>query len=82
MHKVQIREAKAGLSKLVEAAERGEATTITRHGKPVAMLVPVERGRQLYPETKKSLIDHLLTFPGGVEFERDRESTLRPVDLD
>jgi prevent-host-death family protein len=38
--RVQLRDAKASLSSLVAAAERGEETVITRHGKPVARLVP------------------------------------------
>jgi prevent-host-death family protein len=38
---VQIRDAKAKLLALIEAAERGRPTTITRHGRPAAVLVPV-----------------------------------------
>jgi prevent-host-death family protein len=38
-----LAEAKAQLSKLVDAVEsRGEQITITRHGRPVAMLVPAD----------------------------------------
>lgn len=33
-------EAKTHLSELLQRAERGEEITITRHGKPVARLVP------------------------------------------
>jgi prevent-host-death family protein len=51
-------EAKTRFSELVERAERGEEVVITRHGKPVAKLVPVreseaerrERLRQLTNE--------------------------------
>ena len=39
--RVQLREAKAGLSALVSAAEKGEETIITRHGKAVARIVPM-----------------------------------------
>jgi prevent-host-death family protein len=35
-------EARNQLPKLLEAAERGETTVITKHGKPVAALVPIE----------------------------------------
>lgn len=35
---VGIYEAKRDLSRLIERAERGETITITRHGKPVAVL--------------------------------------------
>lgn len=34
-------EARNQLPALLEAAERGRATVITRHGKPVAALVPI-----------------------------------------
>lgn len=35
-------EAKTNLSRLLERVEQGERITLTRHGRPVAMLVPVE----------------------------------------
>ena len=35
-------EAKTHLSALLERVERGESITITKHGRPVARLVPVE----------------------------------------
>jgi prevent-host-death family protein len=38
-----LREAKASLSAVVAAAERGEATTITKNGRPAAVVVPVEQ---------------------------------------
>jgi prevent-host-death family protein len=40
-------EAKTHLPRLLRAAERGETVIITRHGRPVAQLGPVEdRGRE------------------------------------
>jgi len=78
MKTMQVREAKAEFSALIAAAERGEPTTITKHGKPAAVLVPVEEAKKLYPE--KSFAEHLLAFPGGIEIERDR-TPLRDVDL-
>jgi prevent-host-death family protein len=36
---IQLREAKATLSAMVEAAENGEPTTITKHGRPAAVIV-------------------------------------------
>jgi prevent-host-death family protein len=83
MKTVQVREAKAGFSALIEAAEQGEATIITKHGKPTAMVVPISEGRKLYPEereTQKRFVDFLLTFPGGIELERN-ESPSREVEL-
>ena len=35
-------DAKTHLSRLLQRVERGEQITITRHGRPVARLVPVE----------------------------------------
>lgn len=40
---VALREAKSKLSELVQSAERGEKVVITRHGKPVAEIVPYRR---------------------------------------
>ena len=47
MREVQLREAKARLSALVEGAADGEAAVITRHGKPRAVLVGVEEWNRL-----------------------------------
>jgi prevent-host-death family protein len=80
MKSMQIRDAKAKFSALVEAAERGKPTTITRHGKAAAVLVPVAAAKRLYPDNRPSFADLLLAFPGGIEFERDR-TPLRDVDL-
>ena len=40
MHEVGAFEAKTHLAELLRRVENGERITITRHGKPVAMLVP------------------------------------------
>ncbi|MGQ9573573.1 MAG: type II toxin-antitoxin system Phd/YefM family antitoxin [Dehalococcoidia bacterium] len=45
MKQIGVYEAKAQLPRLLEEVERGESITITRHGRPVARLVPV-RGRR------------------------------------
>jgi prevent-host-death family protein len=39
-------EAKTHLPRLLDRVERGETITITRHGKPVARLVPAEPVKQ------------------------------------
>lgn len=79
MKRVQLRDAKARLSALVDAAERGEPTTITRHGKPAAMIVPIEDARKLFPD-RKSFARWLTSMPVEMEFERD-QSPVRAVDL-
>ena len=42
MESVGAYEAKTHLPRLLERVMRGESLTITRHGRPVARLVPVE----------------------------------------
>jgi prevent-host-death family protein len=80
METIQIRDAKAKFSALVDAAERGYPTTITRHGRPAAVVVPVAAARRLYPEDAPSFVDLLLTFPDDMSIERD-PTPLRDVDL-
>lgn len=43
MREVGTLEARNSLSALLELVEKGEEITITRHGKPVARLVPAAR---------------------------------------
>ena len=47
MNEVGLFDAKNKLSELVDRAERGEETVITRRGKPVAKLVPMPPGRDI-----------------------------------
>ena len=42
MHIVNIHEAKTHLSRLLEAAQRGEEIIIAKAGKPIAKLGPIE----------------------------------------
>lgn len=42
---VEAGEAKTNLLQLLERVERGERITLSRYGRPVAMLVPVEEER-------------------------------------
>lgn len=45
MSEIGLREAKAHLSELVDRVQGGETVTLTRHGRPVARLVPVRERR-------------------------------------
>ena len=47
MKEVQLREAKAKLSALVEDAAQGRTAVITRHGKPQAVIVGIEEWNRL-----------------------------------
>jgi len=46
MREVQASDAKARLLSLLDEVERGESLIITRHGKPIARLVPEADRRQ------------------------------------
>jgi prevent-host-death family protein len=62
MHSIGLFEAKTHLSELIARAEKGEEVVITRHNKPVAKLVPVQRSRRTAPAGRQAAIDALLAF--------------------
>lgn len=80
MNSHQIRYVKANLSAVVAEAESGHPTIITRHGRPSAMVVPMDAGQRLYPTENLSFADHLLSMPEPLETERDN-TPLRGIDL-
>lgn len=80
MRTLQLREAKAGLSAVVDAAERGEATTITRHGRPAAVVMPVDVAKRLLAGARPSFASVLMNVPVEFDFDRD-PSPLPDVDL-
>ena len=47
MREVQLREAKATLSALVDEAAQGETAIITRHGKPRAVILGIDEWNRL-----------------------------------
>lgn len=71
MKKAALREAKATLSAIVQAAQNGEPTILTKHGEPAAMVVPIAVARKLYPEKKRNFADWLLSIPHEIPYERD-----------
>jgi prevent-host-death family protein len=81
MKQMQAREAKAKFSELLQSAERGESVTITRHGRPVARIVPIDHSDDAAKrEENRRFIEHLLAFPGPLEIEKDRRPP-REIDL-
>ncbi|MFZ0590748.1 MAG: type II toxin-antitoxin system prevent-host-death family antitoxin [Bryobacteraceae bacterium] len=46
MREIQASEAKAHLPQLLDEVERGETLIITRHGRPIARIVPEANRRQ------------------------------------
>lgn len=84
MSTVSVADAKAGFSALVDEAAAGDFVTITRHGKPAAVLVSVEaaeaaKSSMLRP--KPNFGDVLAQYPGPVELDRNA-SPMRDVDFD
>lgn len=67
MPSVGLFEAKNGLSALVERAHQGEEITITRHGQPVAMLVPAA-GRS--SRSPREVVEHLRAVRKGARLPK------------
>lgn len=79
--KWQIQQAKARFSEMVERALRDGPQTVTRHGKPVAVLVRAEEYQRLRAG-RKSFKTLLASAPlRGVEIRRSRD-TARIIDFD
>ena len=74
----QLQEAKSRLSELVDSARREGAQVITRHGKPVAVVMSAEAYSELRP--RKKLVDVLRECPDS-DFIVER-LTDRPRALD
>jgi antitoxin Phd len=79
MKTVQLREAKARLSALVQAAEDGETTIVTKNGRPSAQIGPVG-GVSTATVGKPNLIEYLMTMPADIPVRRNR-SRARPIKL-
>ena len=47
MHEIQLRDAKATLSAVIDQARNGEPSIITRHGKPEAVVLSFEEWKRL-----------------------------------
>lgn len=85
MATITLKDAKAGFSAIVDKASAGEFVTITRHGKPAAVLVSVdaaEAAKRMARKAKTNFADHLLAFPDIDEnvFKRNT-SPSRDIEL-
>ena len=75
----QLQEAKSRLSELVQSAQERGAQTITRHGRPVAVVLSATAYSQLQPRRK--IVGCAPRLPGpGLRVERLRD-TPRPLEL-
>ena len=66
MDQIGAYEAKTHLPRLLDRVARGESLTITRHGKPVARLVPVAGDRDRAKEAAARIVErrkHLKRVP-------------------
>ena len=57
MKQVGVYEAKTHLPRLLDEVEQGETITITRHGRPVAQMVPVHGRKRTVKETIEAIRD-------------------------
>ena len=57
MESIGAYEAKTHLPRLLERVMRGESLTITRHGRPVARLVPVDDGRDRALQASRRILE-------------------------
>ncbi len=74
MSEVSLKNAKAGFSGFVDQAAAGEFVTITRHGKPAAVIVSVEAAeaaRTALRKDRSSLIRYLRNFPADIDLNDD-----------
>lgn len=67
MRTVGIFDTKTNLSSLIDAVGRGESITITKHGRPVARLVPPDTVRQ---ESVESVLDELFRIADEIGGEK------------
>ena len=63
MHEVQLRDAKARLSALVEGTAHGETAIITRYGKPRAVILGVDEWNRLPPRAALWSVATLCVLP-------------------
>ncbi|MDE2992237.1 MAG: type II toxin-antitoxin system prevent-host-death family antitoxin [Chloroflexota bacterium] len=66
MDQIGAYEAKTHLPRLLDRVSRGESLTITRHGKPIARLVPVPGDRERAKEAAARIVErrkHLKRVP-------------------
>ena len=78
MTNIAIAEAKNHLSELISRVEAGEEIAVTRHGKPVARLVPVEADDpQAHSARVEQAFRRLAALRSGVSLEGDLKSIAR-----
>jgi prevent-host-death family protein len=77
--KIGASEAKTNLPALLERVARGERFTITKHGRPIARLVPIERTG---PDRRREAIERLKRFREGKPWTFRSKNSLATVGGD
>jgi prevent-host-death family protein len=78
----QVQEAKSRLSEVIERAQKEGPQTITRHGKPSAIVLSVDEYEAMKRE-KPDFKDWLFSGPKIDDFEIERsKDTGREIDLE
>ena len=67
-HSVGAYDAKTHFSELLEKVESGEQITITKHGTPVARLVPVRKKHS--PQERRAAIERIVQLSEGLSLGR------------
>lgn len=78
MRELQLRDAKACFSAVVEQAANGTGTVVTRHGQPMAVVLGYDTWQRLTGSCP-SFADLLLAFPSVGDIDRD-PSPARDLD--
>ncbi|MFM9862431.1 MAG: type II toxin-antitoxin system Phd/YefM family antitoxin [Micropepsaceae bacterium] len=80
MRKIQLRDAKASLSEVVDQAVDGKASIITRHGKPQAVVLGFKEWERL--SLVPSFGRLLMSAPAGIgDVPARNKASVRTVDL-
>lgn len=88
MATISLKDAKASFSHVVDQAASGEFVTITRHGKPAAVLVSpdvAEAAKKALRKGRLNIVEYLKTFPSDVDLDDEvfarNPAPSRDVDL-
>jgi antitoxin Phd len=77
MRELQLPDARNQFADVVEDAEAGEPSVITREGRPAAVLVGYEEWQRLV--SRPSFADLLLAFPGSADDLPERHEDAPPL---
>jgi prevent-host-death family protein len=69
MREIQASEAKVHLPRILDEVERGETIVITRHGRPIARIVPEAQRRQAEIDAAIGTIKELRRRTGKITAE-------------